>query len=478
MPLFFHLLVSLAAVAMVLATIGVLPVRKHPLYYVLSLQLLIYCFIAPTYSIYSSGTKGTDLGGWYLYLQSLCLVILIPVFLISYRAAGNACRRRMGNSTLTINRFRLTFFNLFCLVSPLAYLLTLAYFGLLFRRIGHGALAEAYLSLPTLVFWSVRTYDRLLLSLVLASYITFRCSQEGRQRKSAWLGFLLTFSVQVIVTAINSRFQLMNTFALLWLVSLACNVREGKKYRIQIPWQKVVMAMLLLLGLNFTLNFRALWQGSFSETFDISLVYTRVSSAEADDAIGDISNRLDGLNLIAQMAPELARTGYSHGSSWYPSILATFGYLWDPEAAREVKASMGTSPKYFLMYEYAGISLVDYPSCMLTDAYGNFGVFGIFAAAIVLGVGCAIIQQLCVSPPTRLWLVVGIVAIQIITFFEGSFLHHLLLGWFQSLPALLILYFICPLKAVRVRCSVSPRNHHSRISTHATTHSQRLYSRI
>ena len=478
MPLFFHILVSLLATATVLLSTQMLPLRKHPLFYLLSFQALIYCFIAPTYAVYSSDSSNTDLGDWYFYLQSLCLVIFLPTFILSYRACDRSPQGDRSRSTLSVNRFRLAFFNLFCSASAVFYLATLTYFGLLFRRIGHSALADAYLSLPTLIFLWIRTYDRLLLSLVIASYITFRSCPKGQPRKLALIGFLFTFGAQVIVTALNSRFQLINTFALLWVVNLACNFHEGKRSQIHIPWRKVAMGLFLLAGLNFTLNFRTLWQGDFSETFDLSLLYTHVSSEISDDAIEDISNRLDGLGLIALMAPELSRSGYSWGASWYPSFLATFGYLWNPDAAREVKANMATSPKYYLMYEYAGIDMVDYPSCLLTDAYGNFSILGIFIAGLVLGVGCSLTQQFLTSPPSRFLLALGIVAIQVITLFEASLLHHLLMGWIQYLPALAILYFISPIEATSLQYTPIPKNLRSGKANYAPLNRQHLYSRL
>lgn len=478
MSLFFHSLVSVLAVGTMLASTRVFLVNKHPLFYVLFSQLLAYCFLAPSYSVFANELQGTDIGDWYLYLQSLCLFIFIPIFIFSYSGVTKSHQAQTNRNTLIASHVKLTYFATFSFVSSLIYLLTLAYFGLLFRRIGHGALASEYLNLPTVIFLAIRTYDRLLLSLVIINYIAFHYSRVGKQKRIALVGLLATFGAQIVVAALNSRFQLAITFTLLWLVSLSCNYQEGKQYRIQIPWRKVAMVGLLLLSLNFTLNFREKWQGSFLETFNFALLYTHVSSSATSDTIGSMSNRLDGIDLMARMGPGLSHEGYSYGKSWYPSLLATVGYLWDPDGAREVKAEMATSPKYHLMYQYAGIDMVDYPSCVLTDAYGNFGALGIFFAALTLGVGCAITQRILISPPSRLAIVVGIIAIQVITYFEGAFLHHLFLGWLQYLPCLLILYVICPLKTVKIQRSKSTKHRHPERPTYGTLQSQHLYSRI
>jgi hypothetical protein len=458
MYLLFHLGVVVAAVACVPLAMQLLSFRRHSFFYFILGQFVVYCFLAPTTNVYLQELPGTRLGGCYLYLQCVCLGVFLPAFVIAYLVVSKQCQRQTSKFCLTINERRLSSFSLISLVSAVACICALTYYGLLFRSVGHSALASQYLDLPVPAFLFIRSYDRLLLSLVIVNYLIFRYAKPGAQKTQCLLGLMATLGVQVFLAALNSRLQLVTTFVLLGCIDLMCKDFGPWQGRPRISWRAVVAAVVVLLGMNFTINLRQHWQGSLTDTIQPSLLATNSLASAPDEMLRAAAARLDGIDLMAQMRPELQHSGLSLGSSWCPAIVATVGYLWDSRAAQDVKAELATSPKYYLMYDYAGINQPDYPSCMLTDAYGNFGLLGILAAAIVLGIGCAIATQYVVAAPTRLWLVVGITSLQIVSYFEGSLLYHIFLGWIRHFPSMVILYLICPLQIVaRVRVTRQPR---------------------
>jgi hypothetical protein len=444
MPHLFHLCVVFMAAAFLALLLGVLPFRRHALLYFVLGQAFVYCFLAPTYSIHLQQAVGTETGSWYLYLQAACLLVFLPPLVLIYAFALRTLGRRGDNRRLSLNVKQIPVLSMFSLASATAYVAALIYYGLLFRSVGHSSLSSQYLNLPLPAFFFIRAYDRLLLSLVILNYLAFLHCRPGPQKYQCWLGFLATLGAQVLVAVLNSRLQLVTTFVLLGSISLLSRARRKTSWS-SVGWRALAAGMVLL-GMNFTINVREHWQGSLLETVRPALLFRSAIGSSAQEHLDAIAARLDGIDLMAQMGPELSQQGFSCGESWKPGLLATVGYLWDGQRARDIKAELATNPKTSLMYDYAGINRPDYPSCILTDAYGNFGLLGIMGAALMLGVTCAVARGYAVGASSRLQLIVGIVALQIAAHFEGSLLFHVLVGWVQYGPSIVVLYAICPFR--------------------------------
>ena len=84
MNLYFHIGVLAAAAAWMLLASRLLRFRKHALFYFILAQIVVYCFAAPTINVYLQVLDGTELDGWYLYLQCICLGVFIPSFVFAY----------------------------------------------------------------------------------------------------------------------------------------------------------------------------------------------------------------------------------------------------------------------------------------------------------------------------------------------------------------------------------------------------------
>ncbi len=158
-----------------------------------------------------------------------------------------------------------------------------------------------------------------------------------------------------------------------------------------------------------------------------------------------VSLRLNGLDLMARLRPALQARGYAWGKAWeVPAALVILPVI-DPGKAREYKLRWDLAAKNYLMRKYAGMSDFDYVSCMLTDAYGNFGNAGILAVGIFLGVSCALaVRTLGASSPAALVLVALFVVCHIFQF-EQEFISALLF-WAKKLPLLAGVLLVSPFR--------------------------------
>ena len=470
-----HIAVLVLALAAAAVLAGLLPLRKNILFYFLLAQVIVYCFAAPTYVVFADQLAGTELGNWYLYTQILCLTVFVPVMTITYLSTRQQTGTRVHPTTLTVESKRLSPFMLLSCGGTVLYIALLAFYGLLFRRIGHNALAAAYLNLPTLAFAYIRIFDRLLLALVLVNYLAYRYSPGGSQKYLCRISFATTMFAQLAVAGINSRFELINTFSLLAIVHLLNGGSDSRRKTLRLPLGAVIAGGLLVAGLFFTMKFREHWQGTVAGTLHSAMTSASESSEEIKDGLFRVASRLDGIDLVARMGPTLQTQGLSWGRSWYPSFLATFGFLWDAEGARDVKADLATTPKYYLMYEYAGITSPDYQSCVLTDAYGNFGVAGILLAAIVIGAIAGTASRYMVAPPSRLFLLLSIAGLQVVSQFEASLLTLLAFAWARQLPSLFVLLLSCPLRPRSLGAGRIAGTGYARRPNHHFPNRQRLH---
>ncbi|MEM9351984.1 MAG: hypothetical protein AAGA92_03145 [Planctomycetota bacterium] len=457
MPLQIHLVVLLFSLVFVAAVVSGSSLRRDAFFLFVLAQAVVYCFLAPACVVFDTGLAGSGLGDWYLYAELLCLLVFLPVFVLTHSSVRAWAGKRWAGRALVVNESTLPFFAVISGVGTFVYVFTLLQYDLLFRRIGHQALAAEYLHLPGSAYLIIRTFDRLLLSLVMVSYIAFHFAKTRSNKRLTGSVLAITLCGQLLVVCLNSRFALVVTFALLSAVYMLCESVSQSPRSGKASLRLALAGLAACAGIAFTVKFRDHWQGTIGETLAAVVSGSGETDGELTGGLLKSASRLDGIDLIARMGPAIAADGASWGRSWYPSVLATVGYLWDAEGAKAIKASLATTPKYYLMYEYAGINQPDYQSCILTDAYGNFRSAGFAIAAIVLATSTAIVSVLLVSPGGRLGFVVAVAGLQVASSFESALLSHMVFDWLRHVPSMVVLYLICPLRTVDVRGQTSAR---------------------
>jgi hypothetical protein len=165
-----------------------------------------------------------------------------------------------------------------------------------------------------------------------------------------------------------------------------------------------------------------------------------------------MSVRLDGLDLMARMKPALESAGYAWGKAWKVPVALVYLPVVDPAKAREYKLSLDMAAKNYLMRQYTDIKDADYVSCMLTDAYGNFGYLGFLMLGLFLGTATGLSTRAMVGLTSAAWALVGLFAISHLIVFEQEFVSALLL-WTKKLPFLLAILIAAPFRVVRTGAS-------------------------
>ncbi|CAK9006205.1 Uncharacterized protein Rv1518 [Durusdinium trenchii] len=449
-----HLLVPGLGCGAILAAIYQLDTYRHFLSIICLAQVMLYAFVAPTAELFLLDRLGSDQAGWYLWLQLGVLVLFLPGYALAFAVKGSSPAPPARQ--VVISGRKATLLCLFTVTSCVVYLLILAKYQLLFRRLGHAGLAQAYLNLPFYFLFYVRAFDRLVLPMTLLSLLLVCRAPAGKVRRTGMVACLTSAVTMFLVMALNSRFELMRAISLMVTVSLPWIPVAQRANVLGFLRRGIVPAMIMVVGVTFSARVRDAWNGDLANTFSWELLVPSFVSNVDDETLVGISHRLNGLDLASIIAPQADQHGFSYGQCWRPSVVATIGPLWGSEEARRLKASLITSPKIHLLYEYAGLITPDYPSCMLTDAFGNFGFSGLLIAGIVFGGVARFAETFTLNSPSHWALVLGLVAMQVVSRFEGDLLYHILLGWLVQLPAFVLLLALCPLRFGRRRGSATP----------------------
>jgi hypothetical protein len=117
--------------------------------------------------------------------------------------------------------------------------------------------------------------------------------------------------------------------------------------------------------------------------------------------------------------------------------------LLDPAEARRMKMTFDIAAKNYLMRKYTDLDQADYFSCMLSDAYGNFGVVGIALVGAVLG-GVLGLAVRTLGRPRYSWApVVALFFLSHVFQFEQEFVTATFL-WVKKLPFLAAVLLVNP----------------------------------
>jgi hypothetical protein len=155
--------------------------------------------------------------------------------------------------------------------------------------------------------------------------------------------------------------------------------------------------------------------------------------------------RLNGVDLIAIIADNVEAQGPALGTAWaVPFVLSLDPIVRTPFSVEAKRANL-TSAKTWLLLRYGGLAKADYYSCMLSDAYGNFSIYGFLLAALFLGyaLGAATAAIRWSAAPAAL--LFAVFAITRLLPFEQEF-ESLLFGWYKLIPFVLVILLVYPLR--------------------------------
>jgi hypothetical protein len=467
--------VAAAGLPLVLLAGGWLQLRRDLLLFAIYLQGLLYVHVGPY--LYARARAPLPLDAY----RSFALAAL-PLFdaalLIAYVLVLGVRRARVRFAPpekleLSERRFKLLVFAL--LAFALTFWSVAWSAGLMYRRIGVNILVTQQLNLPFASFFVFRLYIeslRYVIAVVVLGLV-LGGRRLGWPGSAAALALLLSGYVYLVI---NSRIDLalnllvglavwsffwrgrgrfwprfagacaVAAVLLLYSISTTERVRVGFARSWTVEWRAFVPGMSL--GKRVTAPGRAASAAPGFAEAEAEAAATAVVASKplllAAPVEMPMSLRLNGLDLMARMRPELEAYGYAWGRAWKVPAALVFLPVVNPRKARAYKLGYDLAAKNYLMREYTDMEDLDYVSCMLTDAYGNFGHAGILAVGLFLGAACALAVRIMAAAPRAALVLVALFTVCHIFQFEQEFISALLF-WVKKLPLLLGVLVIAPL---------------------------------
>ncbi len=467
------LLASAAAAALPLLLLagGWLQLRRDFLFLGVYLQGWLYVHIGPY--LYARAHSPLPLDAYSSFALS-SLVLFDAPLLVAYVLALGGARARVRftppqRPELSARRFTLLAFGF--LAFALTFWSVAWSAGLMYRRLGVSSLVIQQLNLSFASFAVYRLYIeglRFMIAVVVLGLVL-------GGRRLGWAGIAAASGVLLsayVYLVINSRIDL----ALNLLIGLGvwCFFWKGRaRFWPRFAGACAVAAVLLLYSISTTerirIGFAKSWAvdwrafvpgmklekeptpGKALETLEAAPADVASTAAAISRPLllaapveMPMSLRLNGLDLMARMRPALEERGYAWGRAWeVPAALVVLPMI-NPGKARAYKLRWDLAAKNYLMREYTAMPALDYVSCMLTDAYGNFGNAGILAVGLFLGAACAFAVRGMAAAPRAAILLVALFAVCHLFQFEQEFISALLF-WIKKLPLLLGVLIIAPL---------------------------------
>ena len=447
MTLLYGMMVVVALVATVLPLVALavrrISWRADVFFLVFYVQVVAYIFGAPTAYAIGALREQPELAQLYLLMQLMVLFLFCIPMLTVYLLLRRPEVMERPVVTAKPPAWRFYLFLIFCVGYTVADVVVLTKTGLLFRRIGTETLAAALGALPSYVFLLVRIYDRMQLPMLALMMVVALQTTNRMRRRMAYGALAICLALVLGVAALNSRSLIVLTLG--ELVCFFITFKKDVHISPRLVGRMVVIGLLALYLINVAMTVRE--AGFAAENV---LVYFKPSlkislAAENDSSIAE---RLNGVDLIAQITPAAWKDNYAKGKAWVPGVVASLGPLVSPELARRYKEELATNAKVYLLRWYAHRDEADYFSCAITDVYGNLGPPGVLFAGVFYGFVFAYAVR-WVAQPKRGWhLVLAIFAIQIYIFFEADFIAGFV-GWLSFLPSIVPLLVLSPLTIVR-----------------------------
>jgi len=418
----------------------VLELRRDTFFMLVYVQTLAYLDIAPLLAASDVNVATQDRYGW---VQAWALALFQIPLLLTYRYVLRRRRRALPvERQFRVSSPRLALFILGSAMFGVIYFVVAAKYGLLYRRLGE-ELSSIQLSMNLVEFALYRAFTELGPFLIAVQLVLLRTQTDmsPRLRRWGWLGLGLTTVLFMGYAIVNSRLTALMTLAILYAV---VNVTSDGRRRIN--FGAVVGTVLLAITGLYALRVVANVRLSVSNGDGIFALQNFLPIATRPGQLDDTLRwRMNGVDLIAIIADNVEAQGPALGTAWaVPFVLSLDPIVRTPFTVEAKRANL-TSAKTWLLLRYGGVSKTDYYSCMLSDAYGNFSLYGFLLAALVLGPILAYSTAALRWSAAPMGLVFAAFAITRILPFEQEF-ESILFGWYKLIPFVLVAVAAYPLR--------------------------------
>lgn len=424
-----------------------LELRRDCIFIAVLLQAVFYLFIAPSIN----ASLGIHSQSQYARLQLYVLMLFFVPLILFYRFLAQYARGEIPHERLAVDPSKAWLFAGFLVTFEAVYLYTSFTNAMIFRRIGSLAAAEHIVTIDPISHFIIRSHD--LIALPVVAYIVLVLSGQKlgigmskRTRYALVLASVVGGGGFFLTALVNSRLEMVLGTVLL-VGAVIMSHREVKLNRSRIL-KATVVGMAVLYAAILVANVRwavlrdepliAAWNPTYSLSEEIS----------AGTARAQWVNRIDCLDLMARMEPSLAQRGYEWGDAWKVPLVVSLGQYVAPNLAKRYKATGQTTAKAHLIKRHTGLGTVDYYSCAVTDAYGNFGPLGFIFTAFIVATLVAMVPIFVfrrIRGFTSASLLIGmVIAYHVLTFEQASIAY--LIGWVRYVPILVVFLVLNPLK--------------------------------
>lgn len=417
---FLAILVDLAAFWFLLTNIRAekLSVRRDFFLIVLYVESCLYLYVGPTFAIWNS-TWAEDSPIIVSLMIASILFFHIPMVLFYTSNAKIKTTSSDDRSSVVFSTVPMAAVIVFSTALAIGFWYVADTYDLWFRRIGHSEIAARLLDLPVYAWGVYRIFDRIgavLLGFLLMCLL--RAPRGSRLRGAMILSVVVLAGVYGRYVIQNSRLDLVLA---LCLVIGMLNIRLDLFSKIR--WRTV--GILLIGGLlsAYAVNIINLSRTEYDETagaFRLEWLNPFYKSALESNDPTVIYERVNCLDLPARTTPEMLKQGPALGAAWLGPLSVALPIRTD--AAVDLKANARTTAKVYLAETYSGLVVLDYPSCFLTDLYGNFGPFGFPLAAAACGMMMAWASAGVIAPRGTAGLVIGLLMVTSLLRFEQEFI--------------------------------------------------------
>ncbi len=407
---------------------------------------VIYTVIAPELVLQSSDVTSVESVDSYHNAQSIIVVFFLLPICMAYRILSKGISKQDQHlARNNLSEIRVVLVCVFFLALEVAFTLLALKNEMYVRRIGTEKIAELISEIDMMTLIIIRTHDLVVLPVITLLAILLPAI---KRQMSVWTRILAYASFSIIVLSFivfsiaNSRTQLI---LLVVALIFAAIIHGNAKFRLNVR-ALTLTALALTYGLIVVSNYRN--HGADEPILaDILNPVSFISEADSDAFNQwEWTQRLDCVNLITQMDESLQFRGYEMGEAWKRPIISMFGQIVGSDLATEYKANAITTAKSYLLEEHTEISQKDYPSCMLTDLWGNFWIYGLPVAGILVACCFALLRYGLTAAPSPLAFVASLVFAFYFVTFEKEFVDWII-GWIKLIPAIALLAILNPIQS-------------------------------
>ena len=428
-------LVPVAALAL-----GRLKLGRDTFILLVYLQTLIYIDIAPTLA---SVDVNSAMSSRYAWVQLWALLLFQIPLLITYVVTLRRRERKLPEArAFRMSPTLLTLFIGGSVALGVGYFYVAADYGLLYRRLAE-ELSTIQLTMGLVPFAIYRTFIEIgpFLMAVLFLILRVQTNMSRSIRAWTWVGFALTSVLYLGYAMINSRLVALTTLATIYGIANV-TARRSRRLSLGSAMGMVVLALSGLYVLRVVSNVRLAFSSGDSIFALENFLPIAARQGQDDDTL---RWRLNGVDLIAIIADNVEAQGPAMGTAWaVPFVLSLDPIVRTPFSVAAKTANL-TSAKSWLLLRYSGVGKTDYYSCMLTDAYGNFSIYGFLLPAILLGFLLARATAALRWSAKPAAIVIAAFVLTRALPFEQEF-GSLLFAWLKLVPFVLVALVFYPLR--------------------------------